>query len=327
MWQIPWGYPESFVVVEGLILIGLLLQICVGSFDFYLLAQPVNYVVCGVVAVLSIFISRRVKHGSFARWMVGVPFSVAIISGLLLLSIVMGVTPQSHHSHTLLGFDSMTSNWAFVMIYTLAVVVLGGVILRRADRFKLADLPFYFNHLGLFILLLGSGVGYADMERYVMYVNEGETQWRVYDNQNQVKELPIAITLNDFDVEFYPSKALYFDAETGEIQKGNPSKYENHERYKKVMSEPEPKRFSSQVEVFTQQGHSIEATIEVNKPLRIDSWTIYQYGYDNRAGAQSSYSSFELVYDRWLTMVYVGIIMMMMGGVAMALRGSNIKRR
>lgn len=326
IWQTPWGYSESFVVVLGLCVIGLLLQCSVGSFNFYLLAQPINYIVCGVMAMISVAVAFSVKRSSFARWIIGVPLSVVTILAMLLLTIIMGLTPQMPHSHTVLGFDSMTSNWAFVAIYSVVIIVLGAVIVNRARSFRLADMPFYLNHIGLYTLLLASGVGYADMERYIMYVNEGDTQWCVYDNDNNVKELPIAITLNDFNVEFYPSKPIYFDVETGEIQKGNHSKYENNDQYKMVMSEPEPKRFSSDVEVFTKDGDSIATTIEVNKPLKINSWTIYQYGYDNRAGNLSSYSSFELVYDRWLLPVYIGIIMMMLGSVVMILTGDKNKR-
>ncbi|MFI3296496.1 MAG: cytochrome c biogenesis protein ResB [bacterium] len=325
MWQAPWGYPESFVIILGLIIIGLSLQVTIGGFNFYLLAQPINYVMCGVVAMLSIIIGLSVKRSSMARWIVGVPLTVALILALLALTLIMGIIPQMPYSSTILGFDSMTSNWAFVIIYSLVVLVLGAIVVNRLRIFRLSDIAFYFNHIGLYIVLLASGIGYADMERYIMYVNEGETQWCVYDNDKNIKELPIAITLNDFNAEYYPSKPIYFDVETGEIQRGNPSKYEGNEQYRMVMSEPDPKRFSSDVEVYTKDGLDISATIEVNKPLKVGSWIIYQYGYDSRAGSQSSYSSFELVYDRWLMPVYIGIVMMMLGSVIMILTGHNSK--
>ena len=51
-----------------------------------------------------------------------------------------------------------------------------------------------------------------------------------------------------------------------------------------VMTVAEPRKFTSDVEVYTQSEKSRSAVIEVNKPLRIDNWTIYQYGNDNNAG-------------------------------------------
>ncbi|MFI3331531.1 MAG: cytochrome c biogenesis protein ResB [Rikenellaceae bacterium] len=316
-WQAPWGYSESFAIVIGLIIIGLALQIAVHSFDFYLLARPVNFVVCAFVVVSSVVLGIFIGKSSLSKFFTSVPLSVALICALGVLSIIMGVMPQSTHSHTLLGFDAMTSNWAFVLVYFFTLLSLGAITFKRLKRFRFKDLFFTLNHLGLYILLLSSALGAADMQRYIMYVSEGETQWRVYDGEKNVKELPIAIYLEDFKVDFYPSKAIYFDAQTGEIQKGNPKKYENNERYKKVMTEPEPKRFASDIEVFTESGTQIKTTLEVNKPLKIGSWTIYQYGYDNRAGNLSEYSSFELVYDSWLEAVYLGIILMMLGSASM----------
>lgn len=326
IWQAPWGYPESFVIVAGIAAIGLMLEVAVGSFDFYLLARPANYIAAAAFALISVALGLKARGNDFARWVVGAPLSVALISAMLALGIIMGLTPQMTHSHTLLGFDAMTSNWAFVMLYSLTLIAVGAVIVNRARGFRIADYSFYLNHLGVYLLLLASGLGYSDMQRYVMYVNEGETEWRVYDNDRNIKELPIAISLKDFRAEYYPSKEIYFDAQTGELQKGDSRKYENDDRYIKIMAEPEPRRFSSDVEVYTEQGHSQTATIEVNSPLRIDSWTIYQYGYDNQAGALSSYSSFELVYDSWIAPVYIGVILMMLGSVAMILTGHKTRK-
>ena len=92
-----------------------------------------------------------------------------------------------------------------------------------------------------------------------------------------------------------------------------------------VMTVPEPRKFTSNVEVFTQSGKHSSSIIEVNKPISMDHWTIYQYGYDNNAGRLSSYSSFELVYDPWLVPVYIGIIMMMLGSLSMIWEGKRKK--
>ncbi|MFI3319106.1 MAG: cytochrome c biogenesis protein ResB [Rikenellaceae bacterium] len=236
----------------------------------------------------------------------------------------MGITPQiaaGAESQMAVGFDSMTTNWAFVILYGVLIIALGGLIVRRLLRFKIRDFSFYLNHIGLWLTLLASGLGHADMERYVMHVNEGETEWRVYDIDQNIKELPIAIKLNDFAVEYYSSDWVVVDTQSGEVV-ANPSEdLVLGEKYRRVMLQPEPRSFISDVELFTQSGQTRITTIEVNKPLRVGAWMIYQYGYDNAAGAASAYSSFELVYDRWLWAVYTGIIMMMLGAVAMVING------
>lgn len=229
-----------------------------------------------------------------------------------------------------------------------------------------------------------------------MYVEEHETQWRVYGADNQVKELPIAIHLNDFDMEVYPPKIAVVDRNTGAVQpeaaaeyfqidedvtrgqiagwsvenleyihqavRGADSTYRNvpmpgatpaikikverdghqaegwicggnqlmaymslslDEKYSVVMTPAEPRRFTSDVEVYSQQGDVVAAQIEVNKPLRVGSWMIYQYGYDNAAGSLSSYSSFELVYDPWLIPIYIGVVLLMLGALCMVVQGRS----
>ncbi len=399
-WQTPWGYRESFAVVAGVLVIGLTLQLTVGSFDFYLLARPANYCAGGAILFLSILLGLRAKQSSFARWLSGVPMSVALILAFVLLTLIMGLTPQLAEGATTvtpLGFESMTQNWAFVLLYATTLLSLGTLVVRRLRSFKVKDTGFYLNHIGLWLLLAASGLGYADMERYIMYVTEGETEWRVYDESGAIKELPIAIQLHDFDMEVYPPKLTIIDRATGEAQptekphyfsidadkatgeiagwqitahqyihnavRSSDSTYRevpmpastpaiyitasNGEQsvagwvsagnqsqsymtlpltdtYSVVMTTPEPRKFTSEVEVYTERGDAVATTLEVNRPLRIGSWTIYQYGYDNNAGRLSSYSSFELVYDAWIFPVYIGVILMMLGALAQIINGRKI---
>ncbi len=84
-----------------------------------------------------------------------------------------------------------------------------------------------------------------------------------------------------------------------------------------VMPEPEPKRFASEVTVYTKEGERTDALIEVNKPLSIGGWKIYQLSYDETKGKWSRTSIFELVKDPWLPVVYAGILMMLLGSVCL----------
>ena len=90
-----------------------------------------------------------------------------------------------------------------------------------------------------------------------------------------------------------------------------------------AMTQPEPKRFVSDIEAFSEDGKKAHALLEVNKPLKLGSWMLYQYGYDNDAGKLSTYSSIELVYDPWIMPVYIGIIMFMLGSFCMLWAGKN----
>lgn len=113
------------------------------------------------------------------------------------------------------------------------------------------------------------------------------------EQNGAIKEMPIAIELKKFIMETY---------EGGK-----------------------PKRYASEIQILTKSGKNIETTVEVNKPYEVDGWKIYQYGYDTQAGAQSSISILELVSDPWLPYVYIGIFMMLGGGLLMFITGMRRK--
>ena len=88
-----------------------------------------------------------------------------------------------------------------------------------------------------------------------------------------------------------------------------------NEKESLIMPVREPRRFTSDVAVYQKSGETQEALIEVNKPLSVAGWRIYQLSYDTARGKWSSYSVFELVKDPWLPVVYTGIAMLLAGAV------------
>lgn len=94
-----------------------------------------------------------------------------------------------------------------------------------------------------------------------------------------------------------------------------------------IMPDREPRRFASEVTVYTQSGEQAKATVEVNRPFEIDGWKIYQLSYDESKGRWSDISVFELVRDPWLPVVYTGIWMMIAGAVCMFALSHKNKRK
>lgn len=84
-----------------------------------------------------------------------------------------------------------------------------------------------------------------------------------------------------------------------------------------AMMPREPQRYVSRVEILSKSGKHLKTNIMVNKPFSIDGWKIYQLDYDVQKGRWSEVSVLELVSDPWLPYVYGGIIMMLLGAVAM----------
>lgn len=92
-----------------------------------------------------------------------------------------------------------------------------------------------------------------------------------------------------------------------------------------AMPMQEVRKYSSHVTTFTESGITKEAVIEVNKPLQVEDWMIYQYSYDDSKGKYSDTSVFELVRDPWLNVVYTGIFMLLAGALFLFIAGPKKK--
>lgn len=93
-----------------------------------------------------------------------------------------------------------------------------------------------------------------------------------------------------------------------------------------AMPPGEIKKYSSYVTLYTEKGTTRQSVIEVNKPLSLEEWMIYQYSYDDSMGKYADTSVFELVKDPWLKVVYTGIFMLMAGAIFLFITGPKMKR-
>ncbi|MGM5631652.1 cytochrome c biogenesis protein ResB [Apibacter raozihei] len=410
LWQFPWAYKESVLFLAGLCFTGIVLQVLCGEFPLELLSYPVN-IYCGLFIIISLSFFSFWSNNYIYQWISGIPFSVTVLGFFMLLSLFMGLIPQSALDEATifsqliikLGFNSMTSSWLFAIVYSLSLISLGALIIRRSKKFKWSDYAFYLNHFGLWMILFFAGLGAADIKKFQMYVNKGETEWRVYNKNGESLELPLAIRLNDFVMEEYKPKLVIIDKKGKPLPVENPDyvqieakhsvtsimgEYEVlvqryiHDAMRKdnyfeerkmtgscpaalvkiksnktgftkegwissgspyiiyqtlqldslhtlVMTQPEPKKFLSDITVTKKPNNKekvseqISYLLEVNKPIKIGDWSIYQYGYDEKAGKVSNYSSFELVYDPWVNYVYIGMIILALGSISLLWKGNK----
>ena len=288
---------EGFLIGGGLIIIGLILEMMTGPIDWDVFRWPVNGIVLAVfLALVAIaFLLRKKVYGFqfIGTYKAAVPALVYAV----VLTIIMGMTRQEVNGTWL---TNMLSFWPFVLIYVYMAVILGLVVLRQLKSWAAASFSlftFHFSllpHLGLFLAMTCATLGNADMQRLKMITVKGEPEWRALNSQQQIVEMPFSIELKDFIMETYDDGM--------------------------------PRRFASDIQVVTKTGGHIQATVEVNKPVEVDGWKIYQYGYDTQMGAMSKTSILELVSDPWLPLVYTGIYMMLAGAVCMFLKGKKVKK-
>jgi len=395
-------YKEGFTIPAGLLIVGLLLQLTIGRVNLSSLAFPINLITLFIFLAGLIIIHLCSKKVYFFRQLSTLQFVIPSIASVVILVIFMGLTPQYQSDVELsgligrLGLMQMLSAWYFVLIFLWFLIILGMVIIRRISNFGIKkDIPFILNHLGLLIALLCGVLGSADLQKLKLIASNEKPEWRAFDNQNNIVELPLAIELNHFTIDEYPPKLMLVNHKTGKVipeqkpvnmliddnftsgelsdwqitilnrlenaaliitkdtvkyveyhsfgstcaalvkainQKtqqhqegwvscGNfmfpPKSLQLDENTSLIMPDREPRRYASDVTVYTQSEKIINATIEVNKPLKVEGWKIYQSSFDENKGKWSEISIFELVRDPWLPVVYTGIFMMIAGAVLM----------
>ncbi|MEI6865618.1 hypothetical protein [Flavicella sp.] len=98
------------------------------------------------------------------------------------------------------------------------------------------------------------------------------------------------------------------------------------EDYSLVMTIPEPKKFSSNINILTKEGERINTILEVNESFEYKGWDMYQLSYDEKMGKWSDLSVVELVRDPWLPVIYSGIFMMIIGAINMFWLGNKINK-
>ena len=91
--------------------------------------------------------------------------------------------------------------------------------------------------------------------------------------------------------------------------------------YTLAMLEPEAKSYKSDISVYFKSGDIQKYTIEVNKPVHINGWDIYQTDYNKELGEWSDYSIIEMVRDPWLNVIYFGVFLMLIGVVLLIYSG------
>lgn len=385
----------TFIVLSAFVTAGFLLQwIIKPTFN---LSFPRNLYLI-VLIVLFILIIRIVASKTYLyRWLTSLFTSLSVILTFFFFLILMGFIPQRPSFSWLnnLGLTSITSSIPFILIYLFLIINLGLVISKRITvRWSLRNIAFIFNHLGLWIVLLAGGVGSFDFIRLDMVCKINSPVWYGYNEKGNAIELPFAIELKQFDIEYFlpqikiirkgsfakngiyvlkqteldtshafiidkysltvkkyipyswwwndsvvsmkspgyvssafvevSSKDSIFDAwlaYPSSMQKGKMVEFKDGNFL--IMDPPVVKRYKSTVTVYTKNEEKFNSVIEVNKPLEVMGWKLYQKDYHKELGEYSNYSVIEANKDQWLGVVYIGIFIMLAGALLLIWTGNK----
>ncbi len=281
----PWSLKEGFVVGALLTAAGVLLQVVLGPVRWEALAWPVNFwlLAAGLILIVTAYALRRRVY--FFEWMMHNGAGVPALVYALGLTMVMGLTVQGGHGMPWLG--QMLRFWPFVLAWGWVVLIAGLAGLNHLLRWKLREIPFLLNHCGVFLAVVAATLGAPDKQDVKLMAYTDTPEWRAVDSDGRLVVMDFSIELHQFIMETYEDGT--------------------------------PKRFASDISVVPVSGEGVRGIVDVNKPLKYGRWKIYQSDYDEKAGAESAYSTFELVRDPWLPFVYIGIFMMLLGALCLML--------
>ena len=286
MWVKTWNMKEGFLVGGGLLFAGLLLQVAMGPIRWELFAWPVNLIVLFLLlAIVGVIFALRRKVYAF-EWMMHADAAVPCLVYATTLTIIMGLLPQVREGG-MPWLSQMLRFWPFVLIWTWMMIISALAALNHIFRWKAKEIPFILNHLGVVVAIVAATLGSADTQSLHLTAFTGEPEWRAVDDNGTVHEPGLGIELHKFTLEEYDDGT--------------------------------PKRFASDITVYTKDGKTVQGTVEVNKPLKANGWKIYQYDYEVKYGTESHYSVFQLVRDPWIPWVYIGIFMMIAGALCLML--------
>lgn len=205
VWKFPWGYTEGFAIAVGLLFSGAAIQLATRSY-IPLPAQPFNLIALPLFIALLISVQLHGKRNPLVIWLSSIPASVSSIALLIFLAILMGLIRQDETAPASLLLLNIKHSWMYLLAQVYILTTLGLTIIRRFSL-KLKNAGFMLNHLGLWILLAGAAFGSGDIERYTMRVEKDKVEWIGIDRSGKLHELPVAIYLEDFTVEYYPPQA------------------------------------------------------------------------------------------------------------------------
>lgn len=119
----------------------------------------------------------------------------------------------------------------------------------------------------------------------------------------EVRQLPIAIDLQSFDIS-------YHETDITQAMEGRPE----------LVKPPVPKKYIARVKVYEYEKgetQAVEDSIEVNSPLKVGNFHIYNTSFDPYG--QGSVT-FLLVKDPWLYITYFSIFLSLLGGIVLFIR-------
>lgn len=227
VWKFPWSYREAFIIAGGLSLTGVLIELFSGQAKVPVPGFPFNLYFGLFVAGFIVYGHIVLRKHPLVKFLQSVPAAVGSLSMLGVLALVMALYPQHELANQSfadkMGLHHILSHWSYVFSFVFVLVSLGFVVLKRLRPFTLKNAGFLLNHFGLWLSLFAAGLGAGDIEKLQLTVNEGKTMWIARDMKGNNVELPLAIRLNDFRIDYFKPKLAIVSTKSQTLVVDKPS--------------------------------------------------------------------------------------------------------
>lgn len=142
-------------------LLGVLMEVVLGPIDWSALAWPVNVVLLAVsLVIIGVMYALR-RRVPFFEWLMHNGAAVPAMVYALGLTIIMGLTMQTPMGG-LPWISRMVRFWPFTLAWGWVMLISGLATLNHLLRFKLREIPFVLNHLGVFVAVVAATFGSGD---------------------------------------------------------------------------------------------------------------------------------------------------------------------
>ena len=213
----PWGFREGLCLGGSLLLSGFILEAAAGAPAMP--GHPMNIFLAIMLAGMVIYLHKTSSDHPFIKWLSGVPGSVSAFATFASLAALIAFIPQTGGANGvmhLLAIDRVTQSWPYALSIMWLLISLGLVILRNL-RTTRRGIFFLLHHVGLWLVLFGGGLGAGDTQRLAVQTVKGETVAEAMTMDGTVKPLPFALSLLQFDIDYFPPKLVMVDAQTGRM--------------------------------------------------------------------------------------------------------------
>lgn len=256
-WSTPWSYKQGFLIAFTLPFLGLLLELVLKGAPIKIPAFPYNAIILGVFLLIIIVLSWFKRETAIIKFLSGIPASVSAIVVFTLIVLLMGIIPQTTSTQnwvTNVGLNHILHNVMFMFSFIYLVTILSFTTFKKIIPFKWKNVSFILNHAGLLIVLTGGVLGTADMYRLKMVCAYNTPVWFGTDRDGKQFELPLALELQRFDIEYYEPEIVVLDNKTEEL----------------IKLKPKP-------DAFVERGK----TIQLNKEYAVTVDTFYLHTFES----------------------------------------------